>query len=125
MEMNGNHRRKAGFSLIEVVIAMAVLSVGLLGFISLYGSGYKALQVSSKRTIAVRLAHEKMETLRQTRPVLTPSKSDTPPEAGLTRIWSIMKSNKNEHIWIISVEVNWTNQDGQVKKVVLKSFRSI
>lgn len=117
--------KKSGFSLIEVVVAMTILAFGLLGFISLYGTGFKALRGSSFRTIAVRLAQDQMETLRLARPVATPSPSpkDTPLE-GMVRTWSIVPSERNPNTWVISVEVDWTNQEGQSQKVMFKSFRS-
>lgn len=126
MAVHGSSQKNAGFSLIEVVIAMTVLAVGLLGFISLYGTGFKALQVSSIRTTALRLAQDKMETLRRSRPTSTspPDPADTP-EEGITRSWSVKPHAVNSNIWVISVQVTWTDQEGQSKKVVLKSYRSI
>ncbi len=126
--MNGNRNKNAGFSLIEVVVAMTVLAVGLIGFISLYGAGFKALQGSSLRTTAVRFAQDKMETLRRSRPIEIPNATDDgndAPELGITRSWTIVQSEENDNIWIISVEVAWVNQEGQSKKVGFKSFRSI
>ncbi len=117
--------KKGGFSLIEVVVSMAVLAIGMLGFIGLYGTGFKALRGSSYRTTAVRHAQDRMETLRLARPVATsiPSPTDIP-EEGMVRIWSIVQSEKNPNTWVISVEVTWKNQEGQAKKVMFKSFRS-
>ncbi len=118
--------KKGGFSLIEVVVSMAVLAIGMLGFIGLYGTGFKALRGSSYRTTAVRHAQDQMETLRLARPVAT-SVNNPPtdiPEAGMERTWSIAQSQKNPNTWVISVEVSWQNQEGQTKKVVFKSLRS-
>ncbi len=120
-------RKAAGFSLIEVVISMTILAVGLLGFISLYGTGFKALKGSSVRTTALRLAQDKMETLRHERPGHITEAHYTKgedPGKGLLISWSRVPSEENDNIWLISVEVTWTNQEGQSKKVVLKSFRS-
>ncbi|HEX8146460.1 MAG TPA: hypothetical protein VF591_04575 [Pyrinomonadaceae bacterium] len=57
--------RAGGFTLIETAIAMLVIMVALLGLASLfvYGIGYNS--AAHVRTIAMALAQERMEALRQ------------------------------------------------------------
>ncbi|MFQ5950431.1 MAG: type IV pilus modification protein PilV [Nitrospiria bacterium] len=116
--MRGN---KNGFSLIEVMIAMIVLSVGLLALVGMFETGMKSLQVGNKRTVASQLAQNKMEALRLTTPVPVSDKEDNP--EGMTRRWSIRKSKDDPNIWVISVEVSWTSSQDRLQRVSLKSLK--
>lgn len=58
--MNG----KAGFSLIEVLIAMTILAVGLLGLALLQTTAIKGNAIASKSTIATQVAQDKLEWFR-------------------------------------------------------------
>ena len=64
--MRGSPARplEAGFTLIEVVVALALLVVLSLGVVSLFSVAIEAGRVASDRTIAVVLAAGKMEQLR-------------------------------------------------------------
>lgn len=121
--MNGS-KRASGFSLLEVVIAMAVLSIGLLAFIGMFGAGYQALKSGESRTVAAQLARDKMEALRATAPISINDEENLP--EGMTRKWSIQKDTDDAGIWIISVEVCWKNCEAEQEKraVFLKSFRA-
>ncbi|HEX6992708.1 MAG TPA: type IV pilus modification protein PilV [Gammaproteobacteria bacterium] len=56
-----------GFSLIEVMVALLVLSVGLLGIAALHGQGLGASRVAMYRTVAVNLAADMAERIRVNR----------------------------------------------------------
>jgi type IV pilus assembly protein PilV len=55
---------QGGFSLIEALIAFVVLTVGILGIISLLIMSKNALHQSGQRTLAVSLANEMVENIR-------------------------------------------------------------
>lgn len=56
--------RKNGFTLIEVLIAIVILSVGLLGMASLTVGIIKGNKLSNDQTTATTLAQDKMEEIR-------------------------------------------------------------
>ncbi len=118
--MRGN-RSGNGFSLLEVMIALVVLSVGLLALIGLFGSGFTSLEVGNKTTLASQLAQRKMDALRVIPPVLTLNDEDHP--SGMRRRWSIQKSENDPNIWVISVEVLWNNSQDQGRRVFIKSLK--
>lgn len=62
--MNDGYLDKRGFTLIEVLIAMALLSFGLMAVASLAGTIIKATESGRKQTQAVNLAVEKLEMLK-------------------------------------------------------------
>ncbi|WP_101925876.1 MULTISPECIES: type IV pilus modification protein PilV [Luteimonas] len=60
-------RRQTGFSLIEVLIALVVLAVGLLGLALLQTTNLRYTQSAQQRTMAVNLASELLDTIRTNR----------------------------------------------------------
>ena len=54
-----------GFTLIEVLIAMVILSVGLLGMAALITGIIKSNKVSNRITTATTLAQDKMEAIKR------------------------------------------------------------
>ena len=57
-------RVRGGFTLIEVVIALAILGVGLMAIIELFSGGLRLGRVSKEYTKAVNYARVKMEEVR-------------------------------------------------------------
>ncbi|MDH5277309.1 MAG: type IV pilus modification protein PilV [Gammaproteobacteria bacterium] len=60
--MNG--RRNSGFSLVEVLVALVVMSVGMLGIAALYLEGLRAGRTALYRTTAVTLAADMADRIR-------------------------------------------------------------
>jgi len=56
--------RQQGFTLLESLIALVVLSVGMLGITALYVEGLKASRTAIYRTMAVALASDMMDRIR-------------------------------------------------------------
>ena len=59
-----NTRNNSGFTLIEVLVAMVILSIGLLGTAALITGIIKSNQVSNRITTATVLAQDKMEEIK-------------------------------------------------------------
>jgi len=63
--MNRNHIHKdSGFTLLEVLIALLVLAIGLLGLAALQTTGLRANQMASMRTLATQLAYDMTDRMR-------------------------------------------------------------
>lgn len=56
--------RAAGFTLVEVLVALVVMAVGLLGIAGLYVEGLRAGRTSVYRTIAVSVAADMADRIR-------------------------------------------------------------
>ena len=56
--------KQKGFSLLELMAVLGILSVGLLGLLSLSVTTLKANYLSQNSTAALQLAQEKMESLK-------------------------------------------------------------
>lgn len=57
-------RANRGFSLVEVLVAMTILSIGILGIATLTGTALKTSSYSQALTQAVHLAEDRLEALR-------------------------------------------------------------
>ena len=60
-------RRAAGFTLVEVLVALVILTVGMLGIASLLLSSLQSSRMASSRTQAVNLASDIIERIRANR----------------------------------------------------------
>lgn len=116
-------RRERGFTLIEVMIAILLTAIAVIGIVALYMVETRSSGVSRHNTEASVFAEDKMETLRtQTLPA---SGTDTVSElAGAanmyTRTWTV---TPNGTLWIdYNVVVAWS-EDGVAKTVTLVSRR--
>ena len=61
------HRSQTGFSLIEAMVSLVVISVGMIGIASLYGQGLGASRTALFRTQAVNLAADMADRIRVNR----------------------------------------------------------
>lgn len=58
--------KKGGFTLLEVIVAMAVLGISLVMVMQLFSAGLKAARASCDYTVAIIHAKDKMEELSET-----------------------------------------------------------
>ncbi|MBO2929636.1 MULTISPECIES: type IV pilus modification protein PilV [Pseudomonadaceae] len=63
-------KQEFGFSLVEVLVALIVISVGVLGLVALQGRTLQYTNESSQRTNAVMLANDLVELMRSNRAAL-------------------------------------------------------
>jgi general secretion pathway protein I len=63
----GGGRGKKGFTLVEIVVAMAVLGISLVLVIELFSGGLRLGRASEEYTLAGQLARQKMEELSLSR----------------------------------------------------------
>ena len=67
LAMHAPRRTSAGFSLVEAMVSLIVISVGMIGIAALYGQGLSACRTALSRTIAVNLAATMAENIRVNR----------------------------------------------------------
>jgi type IV pilus assembly protein PilV len=61
---NNLRGKQCGFTLLEVLIALLILSIGLLGLASLQTSGLRSNQMASMRTTATQLSYDIADRMR-------------------------------------------------------------
>ena len=101
---------KGGFTVIEILVAMAILSIAILAIAAGATTVIRANQTSYFNTIATNLAQDKLEelkanpaTLASGGPVTTPVDSVT-----FTRNWTVMADTPVGGLSQIDVTVTWT-----------------
>jgi type IV pilus assembly protein PilV len=67
LAMHAHPRKSAGFSLVEAMVSLIVISVGMIGIAALYGQGLSAGRTALSRTVAVNLAATMAENIRVNR----------------------------------------------------------
>jgi prepilin-type N-terminal cleavage/methylation domain-containing protein len=124
-EINNNR----GYNLIEVFIAMAVLSIVLLGMAGLINITVTINRHSAEKTMAITLAQDKMEeTLARSYSNLS-SINQTVTEAygamanylSYRRVTDIKIDKPDTNIKLITVDVYWNNDNRQVRLQTLIS----
>jgi type IV pilus assembly protein PilV len=74
-----HHRNQAGFSMVEVLVAIVILSIGVLGAVGLQASALQANKEVRYQVVAVTLAKELTEKLRGNHAIaIKPAAADNP-----------------------------------------------
>jgi prepilin-type N-terminal cleavage/methylation domain-containing protein len=58
-------RAEEGFGLVELLVAMTILSIGIFALVAGFSSGFGAINRASKTSVAGALADQRMEALRR------------------------------------------------------------
>jgi prepilin-type N-terminal cleavage/methylation domain-containing protein len=99
-----------GFTLIEILIAIFILSVVLLSLSSMVYSIMRSTSLSKETSRATTLMQDQMERLKNTPLTSLNSGSDPPTSLGnitYSRTWSVTTAG---NIRTITVTVNWTDR---------------
>lgn len=110
-------RNQQGLSLLEIVIAMAVVFLALLGFAGFSVVAHTGLSASEKMTRAVTLAQEKMEDIQRegVPPGLTSQSNTTETYGSMAgaphhqRILTMTPDDPMPGLHTVTVQVQWDN----------------
>jgi type IV pilus modification protein PilV len=64
MRINRQTRTRAGFSLVEIMVALVVISVGLIAIVGLIPQGIQASRSAADNTIVATIVHDVFNTMR-------------------------------------------------------------
>ena len=111
--MSTQGQRQSGFTLIEALIALVVLSLGLFGLMQIQTRVMTETGDSKTRTAAVNIAQEKLEELRNGNYGAVVSGTDTVVAATggtsvFTRSWTVT-SKTNPKYKEVSIIASWTS----------------
>lgn len=109
--------------MIEVFIAMVVLSIVLLGMAGLINITVTINRNSAEKTVAITLAQDKMEetitkgysNISSTNQTLTEAYAAMPNYLTYKRITEIKINKPDKDIKLITVDVYWNNDNRQVR----------
>ncbi len=97
-----NSRTQTGFTILEVLIAMIILSISLLLLLNMAMVALDGNDWSNKTTVATQLLQQKLEQLRTNVNSLA-SGQDT--VGGVQRIWTVTKIDHN--LRKVDVSISW------------------
>lgn len=127
-----------GFTLLEALIALLVLSFGMLAIAGFQVTLTRNSDLAKQRTEALRLAQQKVESLRAYGQVDTYTASphivnytddvvsgadSTTTNATFNRTWTVTANSTNTEKWV-NVQVAWSDRAGQPQTVQLLSVIS-
>jgi type IV pilus modification protein PilV len=112
-------KSNTGFTLIEVLVAMAIFAIAVLGLAMGATSVMRANQTSYNNTLATNLAQDRLEQLKALTVSSLPSCpsyatagcSDTSTTSGVTftRSWQIIANSPTTGVNRLDVQVSWTD----------------
>ena len=115
-------RPQGGFTLIEVMVAILLTALTVIGVLGLFRVETRASAFSRRETEAAVLAQDKLEELR-TGAVPTTGNTEPLDDAWgnqiFTRTWTV---TPNADLTMISVEVSW-DEDGYTRRVTVNGVR--
>ena len=123
MERACDHR---GLTIIEVLVAAAILAVGLLALLSAFPISYVDVNVSGGQSKATAYAQQMLEQLKNQPFNPGPVNQTDTPEPGYTRSWTITQepgTNVPNRLARIQVTVAWTQGD-RPQTVILETMRA-
>ena len=129
-------KMEKGFTLSEVLVALVVLSLGLLGLERMQIAAIQANTIASRLTQATTLAQDRIEllmampyndsTLVDTTPVgAFTSYTDPNPPQGYTISWEVDTNAPSAGIKTINIYVTWKNKASPPKSFNLSVQKSI
>lgn len=128
--VRGSRRRRGegGFTLLELLITMAVTVIGLLGLMAMYVATAKGNEATARSSTAVTIAQETLEDLRSmSMETLVKSfgQTDLPVDADLDTVAGRDGTTYNRHVTVdelpaisrdlvkLRVEVSWTEDNAE------------
>ena len=104
-----------GFTIIEVLVSMAIFSVAILGLAVSGASVMRANQVSYNHTIASNLAQDKLEELKARPGSIATGGPENEPvgNVNFTRTWTVTSPTTTFPATKIDVQVDWTDYTAQ------------
>lgn len=119
---------QAGFTVIEVMIALTILLIGIAGLLSMQLTAMRATSFSRHATEASMLAEDKMEVLRTVPVALLVGGTDVVDSRGLpdpgglfTRTWTVAVVGTDTEV---NVAIAWPEQGGEVFTISMSTVRN-
>ena len=119
MSLRGAKQRSnlSGFSLIELMVAVVILAIALVGIFLAFSSGWMGMADARDRTVATNYAQEILEDIKNT--LFEKIHNESTSQIGDTKFYRSISLNPiiNPNIKEVTAQVTWTNWRGSVKNV--------
>ena len=107
-----------GFSLIELMVAAAILAIAIFGIFQAYSTGFMGMADAKYRTVATNIAQEKMEGIKNESFVDSSTDSDTVSGINFTTTVDVIPIEAN--LSNVITTVTWLDRKGNQKEIKLE-----
>ena len=121
--MNGNTHRNRGMSLVELITALFILSVGVFGIVDLYLIGLDKTRALQEYALAETALDNEIETLRakafvtlepgDAQPFQAPSAASEMLPGALGNVWISLPEPDNPHLKALRLRFEWRGEHGR------------
>lgn len=126
MKQSGKRSDQAGFTIVEVLLAVIMLTVGVLALASSSASTTRMMSFGQKKTDATAIAQSVLDSLRYRAAATSPKctalasgSQNTSPKLGFTTSWTVATSGDQRNI---SVGVTYSVGPNTKTETVTSSF---
>ena len=98
--------RTTAFSLVEILVALTILSVGIIGILGVFSLGVRAAGKSDRYKKAIELAENKLELAAS--PASWAVRDETQSQDGLE--WTMVTQDAPKGLKLTSIQVEWTER---------------
>ena len=123
MEKMKNVNNDAGFSLLEVLIAMVILSIGLLGVAAMQLNAISGNAYGARLNGATERIQVKIEALRNLTYDEVVNEDEEMDEDGYTRKTTVQDNTPEKGAKTVEIKVSWNDQTGKKNHQI--AFRTI
>jgi type IV pilus modification protein PilV len=114
----GTKKREQGYTLIEVLIGVALLSIGLLAVAQMQILTITTNTAANQKTTAITLAQDQLELLRM-RPYSTLGNAPLSDSSGIyTRSWTVQANTPASNMSTVTVTVSWQGKQVQLQTII-------
>jgi len=114
---------KKGFTLIELMVAIAILGIAAIGIFQTFGVGFQAMADAKYRTVATNIAQEKLEEVKNSVKVAYPYYSvETQVVSGTSYTVIVVTNSQEDNLEQVYVTVSWHDRQGNEKNVQLETL---
>ena len=111
----GKVKNIKGFTLLEVMIAMVILAIGLLGLATMQIMAIKGNSFGQQMTVASTFAQNQLEQMRRSTGTLTDGSDIVTDQNGITytRTWDVTLGQPQAGLTDVLITITWTGPTGQ------------
>ena len=116
-------RNQKGFSLVELMVAVAILALAALAIFIAFSNAFQAMADSKYRTVATNIAQQKLEAVKNSIGIAYPYYNiDTQVVDGITYTTIVVTNTLDVNLEEVYVTVSWDDRNNVEKNVQLRTL---